>query len=53
MIVDGGWDFEAQKHASIHHEKCFTRLRGENKGLLKQIDAFVQQKYPYLKLNKS
>ncbi len=41
MVMNGGWDFEAQKHASIHHEKCFTWLCGENKGLLKQIPAFV------------
>ncbi len=26
MAVNGGWDFEAQKSASIHHKKCSIRL---------------------------
>ncbi len=28
MAVNGGWDFEAQKSASINHKKCSTRLWG-------------------------
>ncbi len=50
MKMNGCWDFEAQKSASIHHKKCPTRLRGVNKYILRQIDAFVWEKYPYLKL---
>ncbi len=50
--VNGDRDFEAQKSASIHHKKCSTWIWGVNKGLLKQSDAFVWEKYPYLKLNK-
>ncbi len=49
---EGGWDFEAQKSASIHHKKYSTQHRGVNKGLLKWIDAF-RKKNINLKLYKA
>ncbi len=52
VAVNGGQDFEAQKNAFIHHKKFFTWLWGVNKGLFKWSDAFVYEKYPYLKLYK-
>ncbi len=52
MAVNGGWDFEAQKSASIHHKKYSTQHRGVNKGLLKWIDVF-HKKNINLKLYKA
>ncbi len=52
MEVNGCWDFEAQKSVAIHHKKVLDTASGVNKGLLEWIDAFVLEKYPYLKLYK-